>query len=130
MKHRIADPMLDLEGEPCLEDEDLVAAIEKGICQMRPQEAAATGDQNLHRAFPKSSPLRHPPRRAHSAAESSASPSTWTRSRRSAPSPLPTQTTSELPTSTSPARKRRPPCVGRAHQTNKRRCPCHVKAPG
>ncbi len=89
VKPRVADAVPHLEGEPGLEDEDLVAAREEGVGQMRADEAAATGDQNLHRAFPKSSPLRHPPRRAHSTAERSASPSTWTRSRRSAPSPAP-----------------------------------------
>ena len=122
MKPRIADAMLHLEREPGLEDEDLVAAIEKGIGEMRSEEAAATGDQNLHRAFPKSSPLRHPPRRAHSAAGRSASPSTWTRSRRSAPDPGSRRTP--------PARRRPRPLplgerrgasAGRAHQTNRRR---------
>src|SRR5262249_61187645 len=90
----VPQPMLDLGARPVVEDEDLVAAIEKRIAEMRAEEPRATGHEHPHECSPSMSPLCTWAALVHSRASVSTWPATWTRSSRSAPSPVPTRTAS------------------------------------
>src|SRR5262249_57148360 len=89
----VTEPVADLGRRRDVENEDLIAPVEERVRQMRPEKPRASRDEDLHERGPRRSPLRIAAVLAQSRASRSAWPSTWTRSSRSAPRPVPKRTT-------------------------------------
>src|SRR5262249_27253748 len=129
VKSLVAQTVAYLRRRGCVEEEHFVATVEPRIGQVRAEEPCAAGDENPHRGVSRSSRGRTAASRAQSRASRSLSPSACTRSRRSAPRPVPTRTASDA-TSSAPGSRSRRYSSGLAHHTNRRRRAWIVNAPG